>query len=207
MREALAATLRAIFFVSVPAAVGLFVLRVPLVQALFERGKFQGASTEVVALALMFYAPGLVAHSGIEIVTRAFYALHDTRTPVYIGVLAMLANVLLSLSLIGPMQMAGLALANSLAAFAELALLLGFIHPRVHGLGGTRTWMTVGKTVFAAAAMALAVWAALEWMPVDGAIERAGIGVIVGGVVYALVSLFVGADELRMVAQTALRRS
>lgn len=207
MRESLAATLRAIFFVAIPAAVGLFVLRVPLVQALFERGKFQDTSTEAVALALMFYAPGLVAHSGIEIVTRAFYALHDTRTPVYIGVLAMLANVLLSLLLIQPMQIAGLALANSLAAFAELALLLGFIRPRVHGLGGMRTWTTLGKTVLAAAAMALAVWAALEWMPVYGAIGRAGVGVIVGGVVYVLVSLFVGADELRLVAQTALRRS
>jgi putative peptidoglycan lipid II flippase len=207
MREALAVTLRTIFFVSVPAAAGLFVLRAPLVQAVFERGKFQGASTEAVALALMFYAPGLVAHSGIEIVTRAFYALHDTRTPVYIGVLAMLANVLLSLSLIGPMQMAGLALANSLAAFAELALLMGFIRPRMHGLGGTRTWMALGRTVFAATAMALAVRASLEWLPVNGAIGRAGIGVIIGFVIYALISLFVGADELRMVAQTVLRRS
>ena len=98
-------------------------------------------------------------------------------------------------------------LANSLAAFAELALLLGFIRPRVQGLGGARTWTTLGKTVLAAAAMALAVWAVLEWMPVDGAIVRAGIGVIIGGVVYALVSLVVGADELRTVARTVLRRS
>ncbi len=105
------------------------------------------------------------------------------------------------------MSCRSLALANSLAAFAELALLLGFIRPRLQGLGGTRTWTALGKTVLAATAMALAVWATLEWMPVSGSIGRAGIGVAVGGVVYALVSLFVGADELRLVAQMALRRS
>ena len=113
----------------------------------------------------MFYAPGLVAHSGIEIVTRAFYALHDTRTPVYIGVAAMLANLLLSLSLIGPMQIAGLALANSMAAFVEMVLLLWFIRPRVGGLGGARTWVALGKAGLAAAAMAAAVWAFLAFAP------------------------------------------
>jgi len=94
MSEALAATWRAIVFVTLPAAAGLLLLRVPVVQVLFERGKFQNSSTEAVALALMFYAPGLVAHSGIEIITRAFYAMHDTRTPVYVGVGAMLANLI-----------------------------------------------------------------------------------------------------------------
>jgi putative peptidoglycan lipid II flippase len=210
MSEALAATLRAIFFVAIPAAVGLLVLRMPLIQALFERGKFQDSSTEAVALALMFYAPGLVAHSGIEIVTRAFYALHDTRTPVYIGVVAMLVNVALSLSLIGPMQIAGLALANSIAAFAEMALLLWFLRPRVSGLGSARTWTALGKSAFAAAVMAAAVWAFLAFAPAGlpgGAILRGGIGVVIGGAVYVLASLLVGADEVRTVTRMVLRRA
>jgi len=206
MRDALAATLRAIFFVAIPAAAGLLVLRAPLVQALFERGKFQNASTEAVALALMFYAPGLVAHSGIEIVTRAFYALQDTRTPVAIGAAAMIANVALSLLLIGPMQFAGLALANSMAAFAEIVLLLVWIRPRVGGLGGARTWTALGKSTLSAAAMAGAVWTFLAFAPLTGAIPRAGIGVVLGGAVYALISLLLGADEGRMAVRILLRR-
>jgi len=209
MSEALAATLRAIFFVTIPAAVGLLVLRVTLIQGMFERGKFVGTSTEAVALALMFYAPGLVAHSAIEIVTRAFYALHDTRTPVYIGVVAMMANLLLSVSLIGPMQIAGLALANSIAAFVEMALLLWFLRPRVGGLGGARTWVALGKATLAAAAMAAAVWAFLAFVPAGlpgGAILRGGIGVVLGGGVYALASFLVGADEVRMVTRMVLRK-
>jgi putative peptidoglycan lipid II flippase len=155
----------------------------------------------------MFYAPGLVAHSGIEIVTRAFYALHDTRTPVYIGVAAMLANLMFSLSLIGPMQIAGLALANSLAAFIELLLLTGFLRSRVGGLGGARTWAALGKAVLAALAMSAIVWAFLAFAPVSSVILRGALGVVIGGVVYALASLLVGADEGRAVMRMMLRRA
>ena len=207
MGEALAATLRAIFFVTLPAAAGLLLLRVPVVQVLFERGKFQNSSTEAVALALMFYAPGLLAHSGIEIVTRAFYALHDTRTPVYIGVAAMLSNLFFSLMLIGPLQIAGLALANSIAAYIELSLLLGFIRPRVGGLGGARTWAALGKVMIATLAMSAVVWAFLEFAPMSSALLRGGIGVAIGGVVYAATSLLVGADEGKAVMRMVLRRA
>jgi putative peptidoglycan lipid II flippase len=207
MSEALAATMRAIFFVAIPAAAGLLILRVPLVETLFERGKFQDTSTEAVALALMFYAPGLVAHSGIEIVTRAFYALHDTRTPVYIGVAAMLANLMFSLTLIGPMQIAGLALANSMAAFIELLLLTGFLRPRVGGLGGARTWAALGKAVLAALAMSAVVWAFLAFAPVSSPILRGAVGVAIGGAVYALTSVLVGADEGRAVMRMVMRRA
>jgi len=207
MSESLASTLRAILFVAIPAAAGLLVLRVPLVQALFERGKFLDSSTGAVALALMFYAPGLLAHSGIEIVTRAFYALHDTRTPVYIGVASVLTNLVLSLSLIGPIKIAGLALANSIAAFIEWGLLLWFLRPRVGGLGGVRTWVAVGKTFLSTVVMVAAVWAFLEFVPVSGAILRAGIGAVIGGAVYALSSLLVGADEVQMVTRMIFKRA
>jgi len=87
---------------------------------------------------------------------------------------------------------------------------LGYIRPRVGGLGGVRTWATLGKSGLAAAAMAAAVWAFLAFAPTGwpgGAILRGGIGVIIGGAVYALASLLVGADELRMVTRMVLRRA
>jgi putative peptidoglycan lipid II flippase len=206
MSEALAATLRAIVFVTLPAAVGLLLLRVQVVQALFERGRFQNSSTEAVALALMFYSPGLVAHSGIEIITRAFYAMHDTRTPVYIGVGAMLTNLAFSLALIGPMQIAGLAMANSMAAYIELALLIGFICPRVGGLGGARTWSALGKAALATLVMSAAVWAFLEFASQSSAIMRGGISAVIGAVVYAVTLLLVGADEGKAMLRMVLRR-
>jgi len=207
MSQALVATLRAIFFVTIPAAVGLLLVRVPLIQALFERGKFHGSSTEAVALALMFYAPGLVAHSGIEIVTRAFYALQDTRTPVYVGMAAMFTNLALSLALIGPLKIAGLALANSIATSVELGLLLWFLRPRVGELGGVRTWAAVGKIALATLGMGIVVWTFLEFAPVSSAILRGGIGILLGGGVYALLAFLIGVDELRSVTRIVLKRA
>ena len=100
LRSTLAATLRAVLYLAVPAAVGLIVLRVPLVQLVFERGAFTATSTQMVAWALALFALGLPAHSVVEITVRAFYAMHDTRTPVAVAIGAMVLNVVLSLAFI-----------------------------------------------------------------------------------------------------------
>ena len=134
MRSTLSATLRAIFFLSVPAAVGLLVLRMPLIQLLFQRGAFEASSTEAVAWALQFYALGLPAHAGVEVVARAFYALHDTRTPVAISVAAMALNVVLSLILIRPLAHGGLALSNTVATTLEFMGMMFLIRRRLGGI-------------------------------------------------------------------------
>lgn len=200
MRSSLAAALRAIIFVALPAAVGLWVLRAPVVAILFERGRFEAASTDMVALALAFYAPGLVAHSGIEILVRAFYAMHDTRTPVYVGAAAMLANLGLSLGLMGPMQIAGLALANSLAAYGEMGCLLWALRLRLGGLGHWRDWRAVGKAGLASAVMGAAVWGGLALAPVQVPVLLLGAGGAgLGVLVYGAALLVMGAPEIQQV--------
>ena len=77
---------RLIIWLAVPAAVGMYLLRMPLVELLYERGSFDAASTERVARALQFFLPGLAAYAAVEITVRAFYALHDTRRPMLAGV-------------------------------------------------------------------------------------------------------------------------
>ncbi|MBN1889873.1 MAG: murein biosynthesis integral membrane protein MurJ [Thermoflexales bacterium] len=206
MRDSLLATLRAIVFVSLPAAVGLLVLCSPLVALLFERGQFHVGSTQIVATALAWYAPGLVAHSAIEILVRAFYALHDTRTPVAIGVAAMLANLALSLLLIGPMGIAGLALANTIAAYLEMALLLALIRPRLGGLGGWRTAASSGKAGLASLAMGAAVWLFLAATSSLPSLVRGAGGVVVGAVVYGVAALLLGAEEVRLVLDMVRRK-
>jgi len=137
MRSALAATLQAVFALSIPAAVGLILLRKPLIELLFRGGAFQEASVQMVAWPLLFYALGLVGHAGLEIVTRAFYAMHDTQTPVLVGGLAMGLNLLLSLAflrfftVLGWMPHGGLALANSLATLLEMGGLLLILRARL----------------------------------------------------------------------------
>jgi putative peptidoglycan lipid II flippase len=202
MRGALAATLRAVFFLCLPATVGLLVLGRPLVGLLFERGAFEAASTQAVAWALAFYALGLVGHAGLEIIARAFYALHDTFTPVWVGGLAVGLNVALSLTLpgvfgrVGWYPHAGLALANSVATLLELVALLALIRRRMNGLEGRRTLTAFARSGLASLAMGavLLVWQAL--LPDVGSLVLGGGGVVLGVLVYLGAAVLLRVEEL-----------
>jgi putative peptidoglycan lipid II flippase len=163
MRCSLASTLRAIILLSLPAGVGLILLRYPLVQLLYQRGEFSARSTEMVAWALLWYAAGLVGHALVEILSRAFFALHDTRTPVTVGVITMGGNIVLSLvfsawfARIGWMPHGGLALANSVATGLECIALVILIRRKLNGLEGGYVWQGVGISALGTALMAAAV--------------------------------------------------
>ncbi|MDO8671536.1 MAG: murein biosynthesis integral membrane protein MurJ, partial [Dehalococcoidia bacterium] len=96
-----------------PATVGLVALRYPLVQIIFEHGKFTAADTGTTALAFLAYSPGLPAAAVDQLLIFAFYARKNTITPVLVGVMGVCVYLIVGLSLIGPLGMPGLALANS----------------------------------------------------------------------------------------------
>ena len=91
--------LRVVFFVTIPSAMGMAFLSVPIVRLLFESGEFTAADTAATAYALLFYAPGLIAQAGTQIITRIYYSLQDTVTPVKIGLVTVVINFILSLVL------------------------------------------------------------------------------------------------------------
>jgi putative peptidoglycan lipid II flippase len=109
---------------TVPAAVALVVLAVPLIATLFGHGAMGGDDVLASARALQAYAFGLLGFTGVKILAPGFFARQDTRTPVRIAVVAMGVNVALNLALIVPLAHVGLALATSVAACVNAALLL-----------------------------------------------------------------------------------
>lgn len=169
MRSSLAASLRGILLLSVPASIGLMLLRSPIIKLLYERGEFSAHSTRLVAWALLWYAAGLVGHAMVEILARAFYALHDTRTPVLIGIAAMSLNAGFSFAFsylftqLGWMPHGGLALANSLATALEMIGLLLIMRRRLGGLDGSAVRRAFLTALASGAAMAAAIagWMAL----------------------------------------------
>jgi putative peptidoglycan lipid II flippase len=206
LRATLSSTLRSIAFLAIPASVGLIVLREPLIRLLLQRGAFDERSTAAVAYALTFYALGLVAHSVVEVVARAFYALHDTRTPVVVGLVAMLGNVLLSLLLIGPLSFGGLALANTLATTGEMVALLRLAHRRLGGLEGPRLRATAFRSLLASGAMALALGGWVRQMGGGSAWIVGGGGLALGALVYGGAAFVVGAEELGEATRLVRRR-
>ena len=140
MRHSLASTLRGVLLLSLPATLGLILLRYPVIALLYQRGKFDVQSTDMVAWALLWYTVGLVGHSVVEILSRAFYALHDTRTPVIIGTIAMSLNIVFSFAFsalfasLGWMPHGGLALALSVSTALEMSALFILMRRRLKGL-------------------------------------------------------------------------
>jgi putative peptidoglycan lipid II flippase len=163
--RALASTLnfalRMAVFVSVPATVGLVLMRVPIVRVLFERGRFEAADTLATAEALAWYALGLVGMAGARIAAQAFYAVAQPGTAVRLGFVSIVANVVAALLLVGPLGHAGLAAATSVGASVNLAGLLWAARRRFGPLGGRAIAASLLRTV--AAAVPLAAWCAGAW--------------------------------------------
>ncbi|OPY56441.1 MAG: putative peptidoglycan biosynthesis protein MurJ [Pelotomaculum sp. PtaU1.Bin035] len=115
----------------VPASAGLIVLRYPIVALLFQRGEFDQRAVELTSVALLFYSVGLAGQAANIILTKAFYSLQDTRTPVKLTLITVLVNLVLSVLLIRFFQHGGLALANSLASLTGTALFMIFLNKKV----------------------------------------------------------------------------
>ena len=202
MRSSLASTLRGVLLLSVPATVGLILLRTPVIRVLFERGEFDARSTELVAWALLWYTAGLVSHSVVEIVSRAFYALHDTKTPVVVGAAAMGLNVGLSIALaawfgrMGWMPHGGLALANTIATTLEMAALLVLMRRRLNGLDGRRVLLGLGQASLGALVMGAGIWG---WLVISSSLWMEVAGVGIGGAVYAMGVWGLRVEEVREV--------
>lgn len=212
LRRALSSTLRGIIFLSIPATVGMIVVGEPIVRLLFERGAFGSGSTRAVAWALAFFALGLVGHAGLEIVARAFYALHDTFTPVWVGGLTMVLNVLLSLVLpqlfasAGLQAFGGLALANSIATVLEFVALLVLIQRRTGAAWGAQMRRTVATSAVGALAMGLALVGLRAALPGATPLVHGAGGIVLGLGIYLLTTLLLRSEELRTIRRLIFRR-
>jgi len=200
-------TLRLILFVLVPAGVGLIVLRTPIVKLIYEHGAFTAnRSTPMTAGALLFYSLGLFAYGGVKSSNQVFYALKDTRTPVVVGAVAMLVNVVLNLLLMGPLGLNGLALATSLAAASNLVILLVLLRRRFGHLDGPTVLASVWRIVLASGVMGgvcVSVAAMLpRWLDAGrlwGQISLVVVAVGAGLIVYWGVARLLGIEELGVV--------
>lgn len=196
-KDDLALTLRKgigmVVLVSVPAAVGLAVLREPVVQLLFERGAFDRSASWLTASTVLYYSIGLVALGVSLVLHRAYYALGDLKTPVTAGLISIFVNVVLSIVFLPSMGHNGLALANSLAAFANTLVLLLVLLKALPSFNIINFGGSLGKMCLGACAMWLLSVVGLNGL--EKVIEAASWGYLLVEIVFAA-GLGVGAYVL-----------
>jgi putative peptidoglycan lipid II flippase len=202
IRSTLASVVCTELILAIPASGGLIALGSPIVSFLYQRGEFTAATTQMVAWALVWYAAGLTFHSIQEVLVRAYYAMHDTKTPVVIGATAMIASIGLSILFSnlfrawGWMPHGGLALAVSLSTALEVIALTLFMRNRLNGIEGLRIVKTAGSATLGALIMisAIFLWSHLNKTSSAAVIALGGIGM--GIVLYFLVLLALRVPEL-----------
>ncbi|MHB9090024.1 MAG: lipid II flippase MurJ, partial [Chloroflexota bacterium] len=170
--------------------------------------------TSATAFDLQFYAAGLIGLAGVEITTRAFYAIHDTRTPVVIATIAMLLHLVMSLVLIRtPLAYGGLALSMSLSSIFEAGALLYMAQRKLGGIGARRIFASFWRSLVAAAIMGAAVLGAMGplggLLAADSDLERlTGVVAVicVGAAMYLLAALALRSPEVSLLASTVRQR-
>lgn len=204
--------LRQTLFVSLPAAVGLGVLALPVVVVLFQRGQFDHTSAVATAWALLYQAPGIVLVAGVRQTVPVFFSLKDTRTPVLASTANLIVFAGLSLLLMGPMLHAGISLAISLAAGAQLVFLLVALRKKLGPLGLTKLVPGLVKSSLASVGCGAAAWGIGQfghWQ--RGGNDLVNILIVVaaisaGGLAYGVLSLILRSREARELLDAVRRR-
>ena len=197
-KETMVMGIRTVVFITIPASVGIAVLSVPVIRLLYEysSGNFTAYNTEQTAYALIFYCIGTFAYSAVHTLSRSFYALKDTKTPVWCAVLSIIGNIAFSLILVNILGHGGLALAYSIAGILNMAALLVLLHRKVGAFGGRALVGSMLKTIMVSAVMGVIVYLVATvfemFLPVNSkAVQLVQIllSITVGVVVYAFISI------------------
>jgi len=175
MKKTFLFSLRIVSFITIPAAVGLVILREPIVQVLFQHGRFVAESTRLTARALLYYSMGLPAFAAVKLIVPAFYSTQDTRTPVRVAVFSMIANIALNFIFLfyffAKLKNGGPALASALAGYFNVFALFVIFRLRFGRLGTREIATSLSKIAVCATAMGVFCWGALRYSQFDS-IER-----------------------------------
>jgi len=212
LRNTISFSLKSVFTVMIPSAVGLMILAGPIVRTLFQRGEFTEYSTAITSSALFFYSFGLFAYAGIKILVSTYYSMGDTRTPVKTAAISLLVNLVLNLILMWPLKVGGLALATSIAATTNLVILYCLLVRRIGDVGTRSIAVVLARICAAAAVMAMFTFFSARALLRPG--DLSGIYVIVrltliisgSAAVYLTAAWAFGVDNVRRLFHLAAER-
>lgn len=209
--------IRSVVFISLPAAAGLIAISVPLIRALFEyeAGQFTHRDTLVTSASLIFYSIGLFSQSGIQVLNRVFYAVQDTISPVVVGAVSIVINIIGSITLIKFIEYGGggIALAYSLAGIVNFILLLWWLRKKIGNFGGKVIALSFFQSLFASIVMGGAVYYTALFIEqiLDISLKinqvlQVGVSIAFGAAIYAAIAALLKMEEANMILSILRRR-
>jgi putative peptidoglycan lipid II flippase len=191
---------------TLPCAVGLAVLSLPIMQVLFERGAFSATDAAATADVLAAYALGLPAYVLVKVLVPGFFARKDTKTPVKIAVTCLIANVVFILILMWPLAQVGIALATALAAWLNAGLLGAGLHRAGFLRPDARLRRRLAKIVLASLAMGVVLWLLQPWLAPLPQSLALGVLIVLGAILFLVLAQLSGAMALRELKASMARR-
>ncbi len=200
LRRTIVFALENIFFVMLPTTIFLCVLSEPLTRVIFQRGAFDAGSTAVTSSVLFFFSLGLMGYGGVKILSSAFHAMQDTRTPVKVALVCLVVNAALDVTLMFPMKLSGIALASAISSIVNVGSLFMILEKRLGGLTGAFGEYFV-KLFAAGLVMGAFLWALWNLMEGTPEIIRLGVALVFGGGLYLVAAHAFGLEQARQVTR------
>ncbi|OGS22661.1 MAG: murein biosynthesis integral membrane protein MurJ [Elusimicrobia bacterium RIFOXYA2_FULL_39_19] len=158
LKKTLNFSLCLVMYTLIPATIGLIVIGLPIIRLLFEHGKFSYSASLMTYSALAFFSLGLLAYSFVKILVSVFYSMKETKIPVRSALIAVAVNVVLSLILMWPLGVGGLALATSVASYVNMGILFYYLRKRIGLIGGAKILESFFKVTTASAIMGVVIY-------------------------------------------------
>ena len=199
-RRTLSRSLGLVFLLTIPSSAGLVLVGRAMIGAVYQGGKFDSYDTQQTGLALSCFAVGLAGYSALKVLSPAFYALKDSRTPMIVSLGSVVVNYALAKTMVNVFHMghAGLAISTSgIALFSSVTLFL-LMRRRMDGLYGKLLWRSLWKASLATLAMGLVVAGIMRMMLATSFFLQLGVAIPVGAVVFYLAARALGVEELAM---------
>lgn len=203
--DTIVSSINSMVLLVMPISIGAIVLSTPIVRILFERGEFDSRATSMTAIALIMYSIGMVGYGISDLLTKIFYSVHDTKTPMITGVISVVFNIALNLILIKYLKIAGLALSTSMSLIINSIILFYLLRKKIGDFSQDKILKTGAKSMISSIIMGIITsfsykifYLYLETSMISEILALFG-AVIVGVVSYGILIILFKVEEIEIV--------
>lgn len=205
-KETLVFSIISVFIVMLPVTTLLIILNSPIVELLFQRGRFDMYSTSLTSGAILFYSFGLAAYAANKVLVSGFFSLKDTRTPLKVASISLFINILFNVMLMYPFKLKGLALATTISGVFNFFALLYLLRKKIGCIQGRYLFKSFVKIIISCIFMGLIVFYLYNFLNNQTLLLRIFVSSFFGSVAFILSCILMGLTELIRLFRWILRK-